>query len=462
MLVTGISIDQSGTGLVEDGFVIEKFEDHYVLKYAVVDVGSKIHSYEDFLTGHSRQYLYPENEIRKKDLSFCDSPRDAFIFKVVISNKGQIDRFSPYKGSFQLSAKYSFDVDLSNHDFSVATECMDTLSETGLYPFLSRSNSANQLLQNINLFMSLSLFDYMVRKVGVSVICTGVTAGQVVGGTELSYRDDAGRLCILNSNYGMRIINGEGFLVRAHAKRCWIYNDSDIGAGTYIMSISSPFRNDDALINQIILSAYLDGAEPQLGQCGFKLFGPSVKCRDRYLQLTNRSGEFKQRSVVTSKALEMSAKLLKDFVSLLVDYNLESKQIDKLSANPQTSINDQVVICSYYLGRNIPLPPKLHNWMRSISIEGSATTGTFLHVLSGLPFVTACTNGGVASLDINNRLFEVDECSGYKVRLMRKLHDGVCRERFELPSGINAKKQLINRLIDDPEILKYLKRKGVL
>lgn len=460
-MITGISIDAPNTRMKEDGFTIESNSGGYLLTFAVVDLGGKLKKYKDYLTGHYRSYLFPENGIKKDELSFCNKPRDAIIFKVNINNHGSIERFKVQKDLFQLTKSYSFNDEIEDEQVQLAVDCMNLVAESGVHPFLTRSTTTNQLVQNLNLFISLSLFDHMVNHLGISVLYTGVTAGTVLGGTEGDYRADAGRLCVLSPKYAIKIINGEGFLVRTETKRDWIYKSTDVNAGSYIVSISSPFRNDDALINQIILSEYLDGNECIHSEDSeMRIYGLPVENRNHYLQMTNRSSQF-ARDPKSDSIQELSGKLLKDFISLLVDYKLDSQQIDKLSDKAQTSINDQVVLASYYLGLNKELPVSIKNWIRSICVEGKATTGTFLHILNGMPFVVSNTTGGVVSIDINNRLFEVDDCSGYKVRLVKKLYDNNCRDIVELPNSFPMKLKLLNKLFDDSEIKLYLANRGI-
>lgn len=459
MLISGVCIDATNASLREDGFNIAKTETGYEFSYAVVNVGGRLKTYDGFLTGHYRSYLFPNNNIRKADISFGDAPKDAFIFVIKINFDGIVERFKPLKGQFIAEECVSFDDTPSSQRIAHAVECMDLLARAGNHPFISRSATLNQLMQNINLFASLQLFDYMVNQLGISMLYTGVTAGHVIGNSKEEYRSDVGRLCVLPPKHGIKIINGEGFLVRTQTRRDWVYSMTDVNTGSYTVSISSPFRDDDAILNQIILSEYLEGAqEIHETSCSMRIFGPSIACRDHYLQMTNRKSEF-SRELKEDSSKSLSGRLLKDFVTMLVDYRLDSQQMDLLSDKAQSSLNDQIVITSYYLAMNKPLPPKIDSWMKTLCVEGSTTPGTFLHVLSGMPFVKTIKAGGVVSVDINDRLFEVDDCSGYKMRLVKKIHEGTSRNFFELPSSLTVKIQLFEQLLEDHQIQHYMKRR---
>lgn len=464
MLVNGVCLDHDGAQIREDGFSIKRHEDLYILTVAVVNVASKLTHFDNYLTGDSRNSLFPRNNIRKSKLSFSSTPQDALLFLMKIDMSGKVVRFRAMKGRFAAKSTYHFSDTVTDSKVYHAKECLNMLAESGLYPFITHSKNNSQLVNNLNVFTSLCLYEFMVNQMGVSVVYNGVSAGDdALGGrSSSSYRMDVGRLCLLNSNLGVRVVNGEGFLVNTVTKRDVVYHLSDVKSGNFTMPISSPFRQLDALVNQIILNDYLDGNAPiECDYAELKIYGLSYDARQRYIiETTRMRGEEEQvRDLAQDRVV--SGKILRKFVSLLVANKLESQQVRFLSQTLPIDISDRVYLCSYYFALGFPLPKKLFDWVKKISAQGGGVVNEFMHLLSGMPFIESYNSGGVFSLTVNHRLYEVDYCSGHQARLLKKMISGLSREKIAVPQSYHSKIELLCRLIEDPAVLKFLNKRGI-
>lgn len=456
----GVTIDSRSARYMEDGFSIECTDQFYNLRFAVVNVGKHIVEYEDCMTGHSREYLYPNNNITKRDLTFGSEKKDAFIFSAKIDRSGKVQRFEVVEGSFAAMEMYSFTSDVGDDPtVKYGYEVMNLISEAGVHTSICRSHNLNQLMQNIVTFFSLELFTYVVDILGLSVFHTCVSSAGLLGGGEHKCRPDVGRLYPLGQSYGLRIVNGEGSVVTTQTQKGSFLTNMDRVAGLYFMPISSPFRSDEALLNQIILYRFLVGdLFEYIEGCDYGFVGPSPQWRAKYLKaISNRfvSSTKANKHELTS-IQNLTGKLLKSAIVMMVDDGIVSSQLDTLTEEKGLSEQDKAYLCSFYFATNSCLPEVLSQWVDHLASSHSGSLSAFYNIVSGMPFVHSYVVGGVVTFEINNRIYEVDDCGDSSVRLLRKIKAGFCRNSLEIPKSKENKIKLYQKLSIDPDIADYL------
>jgi hypothetical protein len=459
MNLTGITVDVASAKHLEDGFFISRSEDFYNIRFAVVNVGSKISSYENLMTGVARSSLYPKNGIHKSELSFCSDPRDALIMSAKVDGRGKVQRFTVEKGMFASSHSYTFDDVVDDPSVCYGYELMNIISSAGLHSSVYKSYSLSQLMQNIVAFFSLELFTYMVDVVGLSVFHAGINATGILGGDNVRYRPEVGRLYPLDKKYGLRVVNGEGSVVSTQMKKGSFLSNADRVSGIYFMPFSSPFRDDYALLNQIIINAYLAGKEPTyISGCDYGFVGPNSFWRESYLKAVGIDASLPVCDDSPGSIDNLKGKLLKSAISILVADGVVSSQLDSVCLKDSLTVQDRAYLCAFYFATNTKLPSVLSLWIDMISMKGAGCINTFYNVISGMDFVNSYAAGGVVTYEINNRIYEVDDCGDTLVRLLRKIKAGLCRSFIEIPKSVECKIKLYEKLVIDGDVVSYLNK----
>lgn len=406
MFVTGISIDSRGTKLVEDGFFARKVNSSYELIYAVVDLASFFSNFSSLLENRNVLKILSKSGFKKSDFSFSNSFKNAFLFRLIISGQGEVQSFTPFHGKFALKSAYTFDCSIEDQSYLVSKECLMRVGQSGTFqqiPKLVSSMTTSIFVQSLNMFISSLLAEYLIKQHRVSAIVTGLQVHSFVVPSKFNVSEERGTLIKITPEYGALIDGPCASPVRLRYVRANYFLSDQIDVGDLAVSIGSPLRNVDALLNQIILYHHLDNVlEFNFAKGGdLKIIGPSIHERVRYMESTTR--QYSSDKVDTGGLFltELSGKFLRDFVVFLITNNLRCAQLNSENLFRYCSFNDRVRLFSYFISVGI-YPSFVIKWLQ---IRQKKSGRSLLHILSAVGLVF---DGSECKLLKGNRVYYVE------------------------------------------------------
>lgn len=388
MFVTGISIDNRGTKIVEDGFFARKVNSSYELIYAVVDLASFYSSFSDILESRNISQVLAKNGFNKTDFSFSSSFKNAFLFRLLISEQGEVISFTPFHGKFSLKAAYTFDCDIQEKSYSVAKECLEIIDcrrRFQRFPSLNNSMTTSIFVQSLNMFISGLLGDYLIKEHRVSAIVTGLQVHSFVVPSKFNVKEDRGTLIKITSEYGALVDGAYASPVRLRYVRANYFLSDQIDMGDLAVSIGSPLRSTDAFFNQLILYHHLENVlEFDFAEGGdLKIIGPSIHDRVKYMESTTKqysSGKVDSGALFLT---ELSGRYLRDFVAFLIANNLRCAQLNSENLFKYCCFNDKVRLFSYFMSVGL-YPSFVVRWLK---IRKRKAGRSLLHILSAVSYV---------------------------------------------------------------------------
>lgn len=406
MFVTGISIDNRGTKLVEDGFFARKVNSSYELIYAVVDLASFFSNFSSLIENRNIASVLSKIGCKKSDFSFSKSFKNAFLFRLIVSGKGEVESFTPFHGKFSLKCSYTFDSVIEEQSYLVSRECLEKVVQRGAFqqiPKLASSMTTSIFVQSLNMFISGLLAEYLIKQHRVSAIVTGLRVHSFVVPSKFNVSEERGTLIKITPEYGALIDGCYASPVRLRYIRANYFLSDQIDMGDLAVSIGSPLRSVDALLNQIILYHHLDNVlEFNFAKGGdLKIIGPSIHDRVRYMESTTK--QFSSDKVDSGGLFltELSGKFLRDFVSFLIANNLCCAQLNSENLFRYCSFNDRVRLLAYFISVGV-YPSFLTKWLQ---IRQRKSGRSLLHILSAVGLVF---NGSECKLLKGNKVYYVE------------------------------------------------------
>lgn len=368
MFVNGISIDSRGTKLIEDGFFAKKIDSSYELIYAVVDIASSIGNARAFMSTGKVSSAFTGTGLSRSDFAFTEQFKDAFFFRVMVSDCGEVESFTPFRGKFALRSAYNFNDDIKDSDYYVAKDCLEVFLKNQSLPqlgILSPLSSNQALIRALNMLVSSLLANYLIKEHRISAIVTGIQVHSFVVPSKYNVNEGTGNLIKMTSNHGALVEGRFASPVRLKYVRANCFLSDQVDMGTMAISIASPLRSADALINQVILYDHLENVLDfdYVKSGDLKIMGPTIHERVRYMEITTNHCLYDKVDSGGLFLTDLSGRFLREFVFFLIGSKKYCPQLNSENLFRYCSFTDRVRLLAYFISLGV-YPDFLIKWLK--------------------------------------------------------------------------------------------------